>query len=266
MAALDASSQSPAEPGRADGSSVLAYTRTRRLTALAGLGSFALIVVAALVAPPLWNAPGEKASATHVAAYLQANHGRTIASLFIFSLAMGLFLCFGAGLWSWLRQFEPAPQPLSAIFAFGVVALIVLILAAFASAAVMSYRPQQPTLAVTLSDLTFGLLALSGIPTAVCLAAYAALVLRYRFLAGWTGWLAILAVDMHVLIAASFMAHGSFLSLEGAVIAVVPATFFAWILATSLVLLVGSKPITRMSLAEPPGGERAAQLSPAEAR
>jgi len=32
------------------------------------------------------------------------------------------------------------------------------------------------------------------------------------------------------------MSHGSFLSLEGTVIVAVPGTFFAWILATSVVL------------------------------
>ena len=40
-----------------------------------------------------------------------------------------------------------------------------------------------------------------------------------------------LAVDAHILIAASFVSHGSFLSLESPVIVWVPATFFAWILA-----------------------------------
>lgn len=253
MGALYASPQSPAGLKTVGAASIAPpHERTRCLTALAGLASFVLIVIAAFIAPPLWSAPGENSPAADVAAYLQANHGRTIASLFVFSLAMGLFLCFSAGLWSWLRQLEPAPQLASSIFAFGAIALAVLILAAFASAGVMSYRPQQPNFAVTLSDVTFGLLALSGIPTSVCLAAYAVLVLRHRFLPAWTGWLAILAVDAHVLIAASFMSHGSFLSLEGAVIVVVPATFFAWILATSLVLLRG--------------GERAAELSPAEAR
>jgi hypothetical protein len=113
----------------------------------------------------------------------------------------------------------------------------VLIFAAFATAGVMSYRPQQPAFAVSLADMTFGLLALSGIPTAVCLGAYAAVVLRYRCLPAWTGWLALLAVDAHILIAASFVSHGSFLSLESSVIVWVPATFFAWILATSAVLL-----------------------------
>jgi hypothetical protein len=235
---LDASPQSQATPADAGAASVVPMSaRATRLIALAGLASFVLIIVAALVAPPLWNAPGTHASAAHVAAYAQENRGRAIAGLYIYSLALGLFLCFAAGLWSWLRQVEPAPQPLSAVFAFGAIALAVLILAAFATAGVMSYRANQPELVGLLADVTFALLALSGIPTAVCLGAYAALVLRHRCLPAWTGWLAILAVDAHILIAASFMSHGDFLSLEGSVIVWVPATFFGWILATSVVLL-----------------------------
>lgn len=210
---------------------------TTRLIALAGLGSFALIIVATFVAPPLWDAPGTNASAAQVATYLQAHDERAIASLYIYSLAMGLFLCFTAGLWSWLRQTEPASQPLSAVFAFGAVALAVLILAGFATAGVMCYRPYEPALAGMLADVTFALLALSGIPTAVCLGAYAALVLRTRCLPAWTGWLGVFGALTHVFIAASFMSHGDFLSLEGSVIVWVPATFFAWILAASVVLL-----------------------------
>lgn len=211
--------------------------RATRLVGIVGLTSFAFIIAAAFVSPPLWSAPGESSSAAEVAAYFQANHGRTIASLYIYSLGMGLFLCFAAGLWSWLRQAEPAPHPISAAFAFGAVALGVLVLASFVTAGVASYRPQQPALAVSLSDMTFGLLALSGIPTAICLGAYAALVLRYRLLPVWTGWLAVLAAAAHIVIAASFMSHGSLLSLEGAVNVLVPATFFTWILATSAALV-----------------------------
>jgi hypothetical protein len=223
------------------------HTRTTRLIGIVGLTSVALIVIAAFVSPPLWSAPGESSSAAHVAAYLQANRGRTLASLYIYGLGMGLFLCFAAGLWSWLRQAEPAPQSLSAAFAFGAIALATLVLASFASAGVASYRPQSPALAVSLSDMTFGLLALSGIPTAICLGAYAALVLRLRRLPVWTAWLAILAVAGHLVVAASFMGHGSFLSLEGAVNVAVPATFFAWILATSAVLLVETSRHARAS-------------------
>ena len=212
-----------------------------RLIALAGLASFVLIIVASLVAPPLWDGPGTSTSAADFAAYLQENDERAVASLYIYSIAMGLFLCFAAGLWLWLRQTEPAPQPLSAIFAFGAVALAVLILAGFVPIAVAAYRPYDSDLAGMLADLTFGLLALSGIPTAVCLGAYAALVLRYRSLPAWTAWLAVLGALTHVFIAASFMGHGDVLSLEGSVIVWVPATFFAWILAASAVLLRAGK-------------------------
>jgi hypothetical protein len=239
VGALEASLQSPASRERDDGRSAAPLSaRATRLIAIAGLASFALIMVAALiVAPPLWNSPAPTSPAAQVAAYLQTYHGRLLASQFIYSLGMGLFLCFSAGLWSWLRRIEPAPETISAIFAFGAVALTLLIMASFAIADAMSYRPQQPAFAVALTDTTFGLLALSGIPTAVCLGAYAAIVLRHRCLPTWTAWLALLAVGAHLLIAASFLSHGGFLGLEGTVIVVVPATFFAWIFATSLVLL-----------------------------
>ena len=242
MGALEVSLQSPASRERDDaGGAAPMSARATRLIAIAGLASFALIMLAALaIAPPLWNAPAPTSPAAHVAAYLQTYHGRLLVSQLIYSLGMGLFLCFTAGLWSWLRQIEPAPETISAIFAFGAVALTLLIMASFATADVMSYRPQQPAFAVALTDTTFGLLALSGIPTAVCLGAYAAIVLRHRCLPTWTAWLALVAVDAHLLIAASFLSHGSLLGLEGAVIVLVPATFFAWIFATSVVLLRAS--------------------------
>jgi hypothetical protein len=208
-----------------------------RLIALAGFASFDMIIVASFVAPPLWNAPGTMASGSQVAAYAQQHGGRIIASLVLYSVAMGLFLCFTAGLWGWLREREHPPQALSSMFAFGAVALAVLVMAAVVPAYVLSYRPQPATIAGPLGDLTFGLLALSGIPTAVCLAAYAALVMRLRCLPTWTAWLAAAGALAHVLIAASFVSHGAFLSLESLVIVWVPATFFAWIAAASAALI-----------------------------
>jgi len=208
-----------------------------RLIGLAGLAAFGLIVVATFVSPPLWDAPGTNASAARVSAYAQQHSGRIVAGLLIFSLAVGLLLCFLAGLWAWLREHERAPHTLSSLFAFGAAAFAVMILAGFAPIYVLSYRAQPAMVAGPLGDLGFGLLALSGIPTAVCLGAYAALVIWLRCLPVWTAWLAIAAALAHDLIAASFVSHGSFLSVEGSVIVWVPATLFAWILATSAVLL-----------------------------
>jgi hypothetical protein len=208
-----------------------------RLIALAGLGSFVLIVVATFVAPPLWNAPGTTASSARVAAYSTDNGDRIIASLLIYSLAMGLFLGFTGGLSAWLRERERPPQAFSSVFALGGVALTALILAAFVPGYLLSYRTQPAVIAGPLGDLLFGLLAISGIPTAVCMGAYAALVLRLRCLPAWTAWLAIVGALAHILIAASFVSHGAFLSLESPVRVWVPGTFFAWILAAGAMML-----------------------------
>jgi hypothetical protein len=210
-----------------------------RLIGLAGLVSFDLIVAAAFVAPPLWDAPGTRASASQVAAYGQHNATRITMSLFIYSLAMGFFLCFAAGLWSWFRERERPPQTLSSIFAFAAVTLSGLILAGFVPAYLLAYRSQPASIAGLLGDMTFGLLALSGIPTAVLLATYAALVMRLGRLPKWTAYLAAVGALAHVLIAGSFLSHGAFLSLESEVIVWVPATFFAWILVVSAALFRG---------------------------
>jgi hypothetical protein len=208
-----------------------------RLIGLAGLAAFGLIILATFVSPPLWNAPGTHASSARVSAWAHENRGRIVAGLLIFSLALGLLLCFVAGLWAWLREHDRPPHALSSVFGFGAVALAVMILAGFAPLYVLSYRAQPATVAGPLYDLGFGLLAVSGIPTAVCLAAYAALVIWRRCLPLWTAWLAIGAALAHVLIAASFVSHGAFLSVEGSVILWVPATLFAWVLGTSAGLL-----------------------------
>lgn len=209
-----------------------------RGAALCGLASFGLIMLAAFVlARPLWSAPHTQASPAMVASYISHAHGREVASLLVYALAIGLFLCFTAGLWRWLSETEPVQSQTSAILAFGAIALSVLIFAAFAVAEVMIYRPLSPAQAQMLRDLTFALLALSGVPTAICMGAYANLVLRHGTLAKWTGWLALLGVLAHLLIAASFIAHAGLLSLEGPLIVLAPGTFFTWILVASLALL-----------------------------
>jgi hypothetical protein len=212
-----------------------------RTTGLLGLASFACIVVAALLAP-LWEAPGTTASAREIASYVQSNREGGLWSLFVYSLGMGLFLCFAGGLWGSLRRTSPSSSALPAVFALAATALVTLILAAFAPAGIDAYRPQPPALAQMLWDLTFALLALSGIPTAIALGAYAAMVRATRLLPIWTAWLALVGVAGHVLIAASLLWRTGFFSLEGEVILLVPGTFFAWILATSVALLRAPDP------------------------
>jgi hypothetical protein len=213
--------------------------RSIRITGYAGVASFVLIAIAAMMLP-LWNAPDTTASAAEVSTYVTDHRGEVLASLFLYSLGIGLFLCFAAGLWVLLRSHEPQPGLLSAAFAFGVVCLVALVFAGFAPVGVLAYREVTGPDAQLLNDLTFGLLALSGIPTAVCLGAFGALVLRRTpALPAWTGWLAGLGAVAHVVIAASFLSRSGFLSLEGDVIIWVPGTFFAWILAVGSILAGG---------------------------
>jgi hypothetical protein len=211
--------------------------REARWVGALGVASFVAIIGAALVAPPLWEAPSSGASPAAIAAYVTGERGRLLASLPVYAVGLGLFLCFTAGLASLLRPAEPAPAMRTAAFAFGAVTLTALILAAFGLGAVNAYRPQPPALARALYDLTFAVLAVSGIPTAVCLGAYANLVSRSECLPAWTAWLAVLGALAHLLIVGSTLFRGGFLSLEGGVVVAVPATFFAWILLTGLVLL-----------------------------
>lgn len=214
------------------------HVQSTRLTGLVGLACFACIAIAALVAPPLWSAPETGASAPTILAYAEEHRGRILASLFLYSLAMGLFLCFAAGLTARLSRLgRDKSMALPIAFALAAVALTTLILAGFVPGGVSAYRPQSPELARVLLDLTFALLAFSGIPTAICLGAYAALVLPTKALPAWTGWLALLGAAGHVLIAATLLFRSGFLSLEGDVVVWAPATFFAWILATSFAVL-----------------------------
>jgi hypothetical protein len=201
-----------------------------------------LIVCATFVAPPFWDAPTTTGTAQDLADFAFPHRARILAAFFLFGIAMGLFLWFAAGLWSWLRQWESEPRPLSAVFGFGAVALTTLILAAFGPGSLALYRPPAPVTAGLLFDLTFALLAMSGIPTAICLGAYALLVWRGAPLPKWTAWVALVGAGAHLVIPGSFFARSGFFSLEGDVIVWVPATLFAWILAASVALLRAQRP------------------------
>jgi hypothetical protein len=213
----------------------------RRIAGELAIASFVLIIAGALISPPLWEASETTASGIDVTSYMQDHRGRILASLFVYGLGIMLFLCFAAALWTWLRRVEPEARLLSNTFAFGAVALTVLIVVGFVPIAVGAYRPQEPELAVALRDLTFGFLALSGLPTAVCLGAYAGIVWWRRPLPAWTAWLALVGAIAHVVISASFLWRSGFFSLEGEVIVFIPGTFFAWILAVGTVLVFSGR-------------------------
>ncbi len=208
----------------------------RRL-GLIGLAGFVLIVVAGLL-EPRWDVPGSDASGSEVASYVAANRDGFIGALLVYTVAMSLFLAFSAGLWAWLVR-RGACTTVAAAFLAGAVALVAVVFAGFATFLALAYRSPDvsPDTAILLYDLCFGLLAVSGAPTAVALGAFFILVVRDRLMPRVTGWVAGIAAVAHVVILFSFVPRTGFFSLEGGVIVAVPATMFLWLLVTSAALL-----------------------------
>jgi hypothetical protein len=126
---------------------------------------------------------------------------------------------------------------LSVCFLVGLVSFVTLLLAGFTVAFVLFYcAPNAPDPRL-LYDLGFGLLAMSGVPTALALGSYAAQVFSDSRLPAWSAWVAVVAALAHLVLLASLVIPSGFFSLQGGVIIAIPAMLFAWILATSIVLL-----------------------------
>jgi hypothetical protein len=206
-----------------------------RAIGVLGLAAFGLVVLATVI-EPLWLAPGTDSSGAEIAAYVARNRDGFTGSVFVYGLGMGLFLAFSAALWGWLRTQPGVAEPLAAIFGFGAASLCTVVLAGFAVMLAFAYRPSVAA-PRELYDVTFALLAVSGIPTALALGSYAWIVLSTRVLPAWSAWIAAVGAAAHVLIVASFFFSSGFFSLEGGVIVAIPATMFVWLVATSLALL-----------------------------
>jgi hypothetical protein len=146
-------------------------------------------------------------------------------------------LVFGAALWVRMRSAAGATSVLPALFAIVVAGFGTLLLAGFAAFDVLVYRPTGASEAHLLYDLTFGLLAMSGPPTAVALGAYAVLEHRVSMLGAASMWLAAVAAVTHVVLLASFIVPRGFFALEGLVIAVIPGFLWAWILAAGIAMM-----------------------------
>ena len=202
----------------------------------AGLSCFALLAAATIVLP-LWEIPGTNAPASDLVAFLAPRRTATDVSIFIYALAMGAYFPFAAGVWSRLRAAEPEPRMLSATFALATAAMLAVILVGFMPVAVAAYRIPTTDDAVLLRDLSFAVLGVSGVPTAAQLTAYALIVRGTGCMPSWTAALALVAALAHVAIAATLLFHNGFLSLEGLGIVFIPATWFVWMLATSVVLV-----------------------------
>lgn len=206
-----------------------------RYAGAAGMLGVAMGTVAAIVGM-MWDLPDTGASAAEIAANLSEDRGLGLAMMLVNTIVLTLWLIFGAGVWVRLRELDRPDSVLLACFALGFSVFIALLFAGFAMFFVLLYRSADVGDPRMLYDLTFGLLALSGAPTALALTAYAELVFRSGQLSRRTAHLAVLGAVAHVVLLGSFLVSSGFFSLEGEVIMAIPATLFAWIFGTGLVL------------------------------
>lgn len=208
-----------------------------KLAGAVGVLGFALASGGGVVGGPIWQFPGTHSTAAEITAFVLVHRSALLAGMVLTTAGVSLWLVFGAGVWLRLRQATGPDSFLTACFAFGVVSFVTLILAGFVPFFVLTYRAHNVSDPRLLYDVAFGLLAMSGAPTAVALGSYATLVFRSGDMPWWTALLAALAASAHVVLLASFLVTDGFFSLEGQVITAIPATLFAWIIGTSIAML-----------------------------
>lgn len=230
--------RSIAGPGVIDAAPISPERNPRLAAAFAGILSAALGTAGVFIGR-MWAFPQTGASAAEVTAFIDAHRSALLVDMFLTTAAVGLWLIFGIGVWLCLRGPNTRVGLLSGCFLAGLVSLVMLLLAGFAVFFAALYRAPHAIDARLLYDLSFALLAMSGLPTALATAAYGIRVLRTALLPVWTAWLAFAATLAHVLLMASLAITSGFFSLEGGVTIAIPAILFAWILGTSLAMLAG---------------------------
>lgn len=204
-----------------------------RVAGVTGIFSFALVVAAGLIAP-LWDVPGSRASSAEIAHYVGAHRTAFLIALFLYACGVTLWLALFAAIRQRLMNATPG---LATIFGSAGTAVVVVVLSGFVPMLTLAYRAPHVEDARLLYDVSFGLLAISGLPTALAMASYAVANRRGGRLERATAFVALIAAIAHVAIGASFFLRTGFLSLEGAGIVAIPATLFLWILLASLVEL-----------------------------
>lgn len=134
----------------------------------AGTFGFALPAIT-LVVYPIWSFPETQTSGTELALWAATHHDRLVVTMLLNTAGVTLWLIFGAAVWTYLRDRLSARSTLPACFAAGLIGCVILLLSGFTAFDLLLYRHHGAETSMLLYDLTFGLLAMSGMPTVVAL-------------------------------------------------------------------------------------------------
>jgi hypothetical protein len=206
-----------------------------RVARWAGVVGFALPALT-LVAYPIWAFPATQTAGTELARWAAVNHDRLIVTMLLNTVGVTLWFVFAAAVWAFLRGRLPTHSMLPTSFGASFIGCAILLLSGFTAFDLLLYRDHSAEVSMLLYDLTFGLLAMSGLPTVVALGSFAAAVYAYRVLPRYTAHLAMAGAVVHPLLLATFIVSDGPLSLEGISITAMPAFLFAWILGTALAM------------------------------
>lgn len=202
-----------------------------KLAGLAGILSTAL-GVAGVIVDKMWTLPETGATAGEIAGFVDTHRSALLVALVLTTIGVSLWLFFGVGVWLSMRATASDES-----FLAGLVSFVTLLFVGFTSCLVLVYRAPAASDPRLLYDLSFGLLAMSGVPTALALCAYAAQVFRDGRLPGWTAWVAVAAALANLMLLASLVIRSGFFSLEGGVIIAIPGTLFVWIIGMSVTMM-----------------------------
>jgi hypothetical protein len=186
----------------------------------------------ALIPGPDNSEPAQ--SHTEVARWATINHDRLIVTMLHNTVGVTLWFVFGAAVYAVLRDRLPTRSMLPMCFAASFFGCVILLLSGFTAFNLLLYRRHSAETSILLYDLTFGLLAMSRMPTVVALGSFAVAVYVHQALPRYTAHLAVAGAAVHPLL--RFIVRDGPLSLEGISITAMPAFLFAWILGTALAM------------------------------
>src|SRR5690349_20068421 len=203
---------------------------------VAGVASVGLTVIGQ-IARPIWTFPGTTATGDTIRAFVHHHRTALQFEMVLNAGAVALWIVFAAGVWLRIRPAGNERSILGPCVIAGVTSFVSLLLVGFVAFDVLVYHVPDANQARLLYDLVFGMLAMSGLPTAIALISYAIAVYEHRTMPRRTAHLAAAAGVGHVLLLLSFVVPTGFFSLQGGVITAIPALLFAWIAYTGVAMI-----------------------------